>query len=193
MQTYLITPCGEATLISAAPGTRGEATALILQHASRPIVLGAFRIVTIDEFDVSLNESCQAEVFSVGLRYYEGYEGGRWGLVEASATAIRQAGDFYPTTIDVQLWLKELSDCWPERNADFFCTLEQVDDFHVLQFFDGARLLSSVTWNEPDDDIAYRMPDTLELPEHRWGDAILADITQLYEAVRALNLLSFRK
>ncbi len=96
-------------------------------------------------------------------------------------------------TVDVQLWLKALRDCWPESNAEFSCTLEQVDDFHVIQFFDGARLLSSVTWNGPDDDIAYRMPDTLELPEHRWGDAILADITQLYEVVRALNLLSFRK
>ena len=190
MQTYLISPCGEATLIPAAPRTRAEATALLMRHASRPIALGAFRIITIDEFEVSLDESCQAEVFSVGLRYYEG---GRWGLVEASATAIRQAGDFFPRPVDVQLWVKVLRDCWPESNADFSCTLEQVDDFHVLQFFDGARLLSSVTWNGPDDDIAYRMPCTLELPRHLWGDAILPDITQLYEAVRALNLPSFRK
>jgi hypothetical protein len=190
MQTYLIAPSGEETLISAAPRTRTEAIGLILQHAPWPIALGTFRIVTIDEFDVSLDESCQAEIFSVGLRYYEG---GQWGLVEASATANRTAGDFFPTTVDVQLWLKALRDCWPESNADFSCTLEQVDDFHALQFFDGERLLSSVTWNAPDNDIAYRMPNTLELPEHRWGDAILADITQLYKAVRDLNLLSFRK
>ena len=190
MQTYLVAPSGEATLISAAPRTRAEAIGLISQHASPPVAPGVFRIVTIDEFDVSPHESCSAEIFSIGLRYYDG---GRWGLVEASATANLCAGDFYPSTVDVQLWLKALRLCWSGNVADFSCTLEQVDDFHVIQFFDGARLLSSVTWNRPDNDIPYRMPDTLELPEHRWGDGILADITQLYEAVRGLNLLSFRK
>jgi len=190
MQTYLIAPSGEATSISSPPQTRAEAITLILQHASWPISAGPFRIVTIDEFDISPDESCQAEVFSVGLRYYEG---GRWGLVEAFVPTNLQAGDFFPTTVDVQLWLQALRGCWPESNADFFYTLEQVDDFHVLQLFDGACLLSSVTWNAPDNGIAYRTPDTLELPEHLWGDGILADITQLYEAVRALNLLSFRK
>jgi hypothetical protein len=190
MQNFLIAPSGEETLISAAPRTRTEAIGLILQHAPWPIAPGTFRIVTIDVFNVSLAESCQAEVFSVALRYYEG---GQWGLVEASVAANRKGSDFFPTAVDVQLWLKTLRRCWPENNADFSCTLEQVDDFHALQFFDGERLLSSVTWNAPDNDIAYRMPDTLELPERRWGDAILADITQLYEAVRALNLLSFRK
>jgi hypothetical protein len=190
MQTYLVAPSGEATLIYAAPRTRTEAIRLILQHPSWRVTPGAFRIVTIDEFDVSPDDSCQAEVFSVGLRYYDG---GRWGLVEASVTATLQAGDFFPSTVDVQLWLEALRRRWPVNNADFSCALEQVDDFYVLQFFDGARLLSSVTWNGPDNDTAYRMPDTLELPEHRWCDAILGDITQLYEAVRALNLLSFRK
>jgi len=189
MQTYLIPRGGEPMPLPAAPGTRAEAIALISQRLPWPIVAGAFRIATIVEFDVSLDETCAIEVFAVGLRHYGG---GRWGLTEASTTANQASGDFSPTAIDVQLWLKALKDCWPVSAPEFSCSLEQVDDFHVLQFFDASRLLSSVTWNAPDGDTAYRMPDTLELPQHLWGDATLADINQLYEALRALNLLSLR-
>lgn len=190
MQTYLVPPGGVAIPIPAAPGTRAEAISLIVQCLPCPLAAGAFRIVTIDEFDVSPDESCTVEVFAVGLRYYGGE---RWGLVEASATATQASTDFLSTPTDVLLWLKALRECWPVCVPDFSCTLEQVDDFHVLQFFDDSRFVSSVTWNASDADTVYRMPNTLELPQHRWGDALLSDIGQLYEALRALNLLSLRK
>ena len=190
MQTYLVPPDGVAIPVPAAPGTRAEAIALISQLQPSPIAGGAFRVVTIGEFDVSPDESCEIEHFAVGLRHYGG---GRWGLIEASATANQASGDFCSTPIDVLLWLKSLRDCWPMSVPDLSCTLEQVDDFHVLQFFDGSRLLSSITWNAPDAGTAYRMPGTLELPQHLWGDALLSDVGQLYDALRALNLLSLRK
>ncbi len=166
MQTYLVPPVGVAMPIPAAPGTRAEAIALIVECLPCPPAAGAFRIVTIDEFDVSPDDSCTIEVFAVGLRHYGG---GCWGLIEASAAATQASTDFLSTPADVLLWLKALRECWPVSVPGFSCTLEQVDDFHVLQFFDDSRLLSSVTWNAPDSDTAYRMPDTLELPQHLWG------------------------
>lgn len=190
MQTFLAPPGGDSLPLPSAPETRNEAIVLISQCLPCETPVGTFRIVTFDEFDVSVDESCEIEVFAVGLRHYGG---GHWGLVEASATATQASTDFLSTPADVLLWLKALRECWPVCVPDFSCSLELVDDFHVLQFFDGSHVLSSVTWNLPDTDTVYRMPNTLELPHHLWGDAILANFDQLYGAVRALNLLSFRK
>jgi hypothetical protein len=190
MQAYLITPSGEAIPIPALPGTRDEAVALISRHAYRPLAAGPFRIVKIEEFDVSPDESCEVEAFAVGFR---NYGGGAWGLVEASVEAIQMPSDFSPTTDDVALWFKALRDCWQISPSDFTYTLEPVDDFHVLQFFEGQRLLTSVTWNAPDVHITYLMPNTLETPQHLCGDGLLDNVELLYEALRGLNFFSLRK
>ena len=190
MQTYLIPPSGEAIPIPALPGTRDEAVALISRHADRPLAAGPFRIVEVEEFDVSPDESCEVEAFAVGLR---NYGGGVWGLVEASVEARQTASDFVPTTYDIALWLKALRACWQVSPSDFTYILEPVDDFHVLQFFEGQRLLTSVTWNAPDVNITYLMPNTLETPQHLWGDGLLDNVELLYEALRGLNFSSLRK
>lgn len=190
MQTYLISCGGEPMPLPGMPRTRAEAIALISRHAHRPLAAGPFRIVEVEEFDVSPDESCEVEAFAVGLR---NYGGGVWGLVEASVEARQTASDFVPTTYDIALWLKALRACWEVSPSDFTYILEPVDDFHVLQFFEGQRLLTSVTWNAPDVNITYLMPNTLETPQHLWGDGLLDNVELLYAALRGLNLISLRK
>ncbi len=190
MQTYLKTPSDEIIAISTVPTSRSEAVALITPHVSPPGIRGVFRIFAIEEFDVSPIESCEVEVFAVGLRHYGE---GVWGLVEASVDAALASSDFSPTTDDVVLWLKALRDCWQVQPSDFACVLDAVDDFHVLQFFEGQRLLTSVTWNAPDVHTAYLMPKTLDTIQHLWGDGLLADVGLLFQALRDVNFFSLRK
>jgi hypothetical protein len=143
------------------PNTRDEAIALFSKHSSVSGLIAPFRIVVIDEFDVSVDESCEVELFAIGLRYYGR---GAWGLIEASASAKQASADFSPTSDDVALWLKALRDCWQPELSNCTCALTQVDDFHVLQFHDGLRLLTSITWNASDVDTVFHMPNTLDIP-----------------------------
>ena len=142
MQTYLMPLHGEPVLLRAAPKTRQEAVELITQHGPMPSAARSFRIVSLEDFDVSPVESCEVEVFAVGLR---DYGRGRWGLVEASTSAHEVSTEFSPTRDDIALWLNALSDCWQAVSSDRSCELSHVDGFHVLQLFDGSRLLTSVT------------------------------------------------
>lgn len=190
MQTYLVLHDGTYIPLNEVPRTREEAIALVSEHSSVPGLVGQFRIVVIDEFEVSVEESYEVEVFAIGLQHFGR---GAWGLIEASVNANQACADFSPTSDDVALWLEALRDCWPGQSSDFICTIEQVEDFHVLQLFDGLRLLTSVTWNAPDADTTFRMPNTLDIPQHRWGDGVLADVGLLYEAVRSVNYFSVRK
>ncbi len=190
VKTYLIPPTGKAILLDLAPSTREEAIALVFARSPQPPATGPFRIVTVEEFEVSSVESCEVEVFAIGLRHYGS---GRWGLIEASVSATYASADFSPTSADLALWLEALKDSWGRERIFISCALEQVEDFHVLQLYAGPRLLTSTTWNVPDVDARFRMPNTLDTPLHLWGDALLADIGLLYEALRGVNFFSLRK
>lgn len=190
MQTYLILPSREPVLLGAPPQTRGAAIALAKRHIAVSNGAKTCRIVSLEEFEVSSVETCEVEVFAVGLRNY-GAE--RWGLVEASTCASHAFDEFSPTCDDVALWLNALRDCWQTPTSSCSCELTQVDDFHVLQLFEGSRLLTSITWNEGNADTAFRIPNTLEMSPPLWGDALLPKVGLLYKALDAENFFSFRK
>lgn len=190
MQTYLISPSGEPVLLSAAPKTRGEAFALAKRHMAASNRPKTCRIVSLEEFEVSSVETCEVEVFAVGLR---SYGAGRWGLVEASTSANHASAEFSPTCDDVALWLNALRDCCHIPTSSCSCELTQVDDFHVLQLFEGLRLLTSITWSEGHAGTAFRMPNTLDIFPPLWGDALLPNVGLLYKALDAENFFSFRK
>lgn len=84
-------------------------------------------------------------------------------------------------------WLEALRECWQVEPSDFRFTLEQVDDCHLLQFVKGSRVLTSVTWNAPDEHTHFLMPKTLDTPRHLWGNALLPDAGLLYDAFGGLN------
>lgn len=190
MQTFLKLLSNEIFPISRIPKTREEAIAIITPHIVLPGQQGVFRIFAVDEVDLPSRELCEVEVFAVAFRRYSG---GTWGLVEASSEAVQLTSEFSPTVIDVALWLKALRACLHSPLDDFFSSLDPIDDFHVLQCFQGKRLLSSVTWNASDTHTAFQMPSTLDTANHLWGDGFLPDVGLVYQALDEIGCFSLRK
>ena len=172
MRHYFTSYDGNSFELPARPRSRAEAIELIRRLSPGAPTAGTFQFRSMDVLDLSAEESYDIEAFTLTMRRYES---GHWGVAEVSSIGTMSLpADLRPTPTDVLHYLQEIT--------------AKVDDFHVLQFLDGAQLLASITWNFPDStESHYRLPRADDELQSLRGDAFITDITLVQQALAQLT------